>query len=153
MIHVIEAEESSLKENQLTFRQLVLANLPQFLDLRGLARYRPLHDFNPSPHRGSDGGCVCRRPGNHSDHADSGILRSTVMHPVPQISQPGLEACGIVFMNNGSVRDHGRFPGNRSPFSCGVEEGNIHCRVGMEIVGFSRLGVGMEYIVDTAAFL
>lgn len=138
---------------KLTFRQLVLVDLSQFLDLRRLPRQRPFNELDSPPDRSPDHGRVRHCLRHHLDDADPWVVGPAVVHPIFEIAQPALERGRIVFVDDVAVGDHGCYPGDGGPFARGIEEGNVDCRVRFEVVCFSGFGVGVEDVVDAAAFL
>lgn len=75
------------------------------------------------------------------------------MLAVTQVAKPGLEGRGIVFLYGLAVGEDGGFAGDGRPFTSGIEEGDVDCRVGGYVVGLAGFGVGMEYQVDASSFL
>ena len=66
------------------------------------------------------------------------------MLAVPQVSEPGFESGGVVFMYHVAVSDDICLPADRSPFAARVEEGDVDFGVGFQVIGFAGFGVGVE---------
>ena len=66
------------------------------------------------------------------------------MLAIPQISKPRLESRRVVFTDYLAVGNNICFAADGSPFAGRVKESNIDLRVRLQVVRFSRLGVGVE---------
>jgi hypothetical protein len=75
------------------------------------------------------------------------------MLSIAQVTNPGLQAGGVVLVDDGAVgEDRGR-AGEGGPFAGGVQEGDVDVPVGGEVVGLAGFGVGVEEEVDAAVLL
>jgi hypothetical protein len=96
---------------------------------------------------------IRRRQQIDLDNPNSRILRSAIMLSIAQVTNPGLQAGGVVLVDDGAVgEDRGR-AGEGGPFAGGVQEGDVDVPVGGEVVGFAGFGVGVEEEVDAAVLL
>lgn len=119
------------KPRGLTLHDLLLAQLPQLLHIRRLARNHALSNLKPARDSGAVRNRVRRRLGVDLDDADAGVLRPAVVLAVAQVADPGLEVAGIVFAHDVAVRDDGGFAGDGGPFARRVQEGDVDGWVGV----------------------
>jgi len=75
------------------------------------------------------------------------------MDTVTEITKPSLECRAVVLGNKASIRANTSIASNGSPLSRGVDERNVDVRVSIEVVGLTRLCVGVEEKVNAASLL
>lgn len=75
------------------------------------------------------------------------------MFPIPQIAQPRFQRYRVIFAYHCTISNDVCLSRDGSPLAGRIEKGNIDLRVGLQIVGFAGLGVGMKYEIDAIAFL
>ena len=75
------------------------------------------------------------------------------MCTILEISEPGLQSWGVVFLDHVAGSEDRGGAGNRCPFAGGIEEGDVDVRVGIDVAGLARFGVGVEDEVDAVIFL
>ena len=75
------------------------------------------------------------------------------MSAVAQVTEPSLQGRGVVLADKLAVSGDSSGAGDGSPFTGGVEEGDIDGGVRGQVVGFAGFGVGVEEEVYAAGFL
>lgn len=75
------------------------------------------------------------------------------MLAISQVTNPRLEAGGIVLLDRRAVRLDRRLAADRRPFARRRQEGDVDVRVVLQIVRLARLRVGVEEKVETVRFL
>lgn len=140
---------------QLTLLELRLVEVSELVDLGGLTSGNTLGELDKvaesTSSRSGDG--VLSSLGLDLDEDDSGVLRATVVLAVTEVTQPGLEAGGVVLADLLAVGLNGGNTGDGSPLAGGLEEGQVDVIVRLEVIGLARLAVGVEDEVDTVALL
>ena len=137
----------------LTLLQLLLAKLPQLVDLRRRAGDSPFDNIRTPAQRSPSRNCICCCESLDLDDTNPRVFRSSIMLAIFQVAKPCLQGRRIVFADHLTISDNVGFAGNRGPFAGGVEEGNVDLRFGLEVIGFAGFGVGVEEEVNAATFL
>lgn len=137
----------------LTFLQLLLTKLPQFVDLRRCTSDSPLHNIRTPPQRSPRSNCICRCQSLDLDDANPRVFWSPIVFAVLQIAKPRFQGGRIVFANHLTVSDNVGLARDGGPFAGGIEEGDVDFRLRLEIVGFARFSIGVEQEVNAASFL
>lgn len=75
------------------------------------------------------------------------------MLAITKIAEPGFQRGRVVLLDDVAVNFDGCMSRNRCPLARVVDEANVDRRVGLEIVGLSGLGVGMEEKVEAITLL
>jgi hypothetical protein len=145
--------KSAISVRRAPIRDLGGADLPQIVDLGGLAR------DSTSGHLGNPAEDVLRnervRSGGGLDpnDTDAGIILRAVVLAIAEITQPCLERRAIMLLDERTVRDDARLPGDGSPLSRSVGEGDVDVGIARQVIGLARLGVRVEEKVDAAGLL
>jgi hypothetical protein len=132
---------------------LTLTNLPQFAHRRRLALYNALHHLHGPSNHSLSSNLVCSSLGLNLDHANSRIILTAIVCTITQVAEPCLQSGRIIFLDGGAVGEDAGFAGDGGPLAAVVEEGDVDGGVGGDVVGLTRLGVGVEDQVDAAEFL
>lgn len=141
--------------NQLTLLELRLVQVSELVDLSGLASDNTLGELNrvaeSTGSRSGDG--VLSSLGLDLDEDDSGVFGTTVVLAVTEVTQPCLEAGGVVLADLLAIGLDGGDTGDGSPLARGLEEGEVDVVVRLEVIGLAGLAVGVEDEVDAVALL
>jgi hypothetical protein len=132
---------------------LLLAELPQFVDLWRLARNNSLCHLHAPANSVLPHNSIGSSLGGNSNNADTRIIRSAIVLSITKVAQPGFQSRRVVFLDDGAIGDDLRGAGHGGPFAGGVEEGDVDVGVGRDVGGLARLGVGVEDEVDSFVFL
>jgi hypothetical protein len=134
-------------------RDLLGGDLPQIVDLGGLASDSAGGYLGDPAHNvlGNEG--IGSRRRLDTNNTDTGVVLRPIVGAISQISQPGLQRLVVVLLDQRSICDDASLSSNGSPFSGGVDEGDVDVRVAGEVVGLAGLCVGMEEKIDTLRFL
>ena len=128
--------------------QLLLAQMPELVDLRRLARNHTLSNLDRTADCGGTRSSILRRLARDLDHNDTRILGTTIVLSITEVAEPGFEGGGVVLADLFAVGLDGGFAANAGPFAGVVEEAEVDVRMGFEVVGFAGFGVGVEDEVD-----
>ena len=66
------------------------------------------------------------------------------MCAVAEVTEPGFQGWGVIFLDGGAIGEDLCFAGDGSPLTGGVEEGDVDGGVGGDVIGLAGLGVGVE---------
>ncbi len=133
--------------------QLRLVKFANVIKTRRLASNSALGDLHRAAHHVPVEQRIRDALGLDAYGADARILRPAVVLPIAEITHPGFQLLGVVLLDDGAVGVDTRGAAYAGPLAAGVEEGDVDGRIGFEVVGFSRFGVGEEEDVDAAALL
>ena len=70
------------------------------------------------------------------------------MGAITEVTDPGLQGWGVVFLDDRSVSDDTGLARNAGPRAVGGEEGDIYVAVVLDVVGLSGFSVGVEEQVN-----
>jgi hypothetical protein len=104
---------------------LLLTDLPQLIDLWGVPRQRTLHHLYAPTHHIPPRGRIRNRLCLHLDDPNPRIIRPTVVFPIPEIPQPGLQSRAVVFLDGLAVGQDAGGAGDGCPFAGGIEERDV----------------------------
>lgn len=127
--------------------------MPQLVHLRRLACHNALCDLNRASDRRLPADSVLRGLGRDLDDADAGILGSTIVLAVAEVTQPRFERGRVVLAYLFAVGLDFGGAGDGGPFAGAVDEADVYFAVLGEVVGFAGFGVGVEEEVDAVALL
>lgn len=131
----------------------LLAELPQLVNRRGLARNNTLSDLHAPANSILPRNSIDSSLSGNANDANTRIIWSAIVLSITQVAQPGFQGGGVVFLDNGAVGNDLGGARDGSPFAGGVEEGDIDMGVGGDVRGFAGLGVGVENEVDALVSL
>jgi hypothetical protein len=124
-LYLIFAAVDTLLMTRPPLLTLLLTDLPQLIDLWRISRERPLHHLHAPADHVPPRGRIRNRLRLHLDDPDPRIIRPTIMFPIPEIPQPGLQGGAVVFLDGLAIGQDVGGPGDRCPFACGIEEGDV----------------------------
>lgn len=131
----------------------LLIDLAKSIDLRGLACDGALDHLDAPADEGALRHGVRGGDGLDFDDADARVVLAAVVGAVAQVTDPGLEGRGVVFLDDGAVGDDACGARDAGPAAVGGAEGDVDVRVGFEVVGFAGFGVCVEEEIDATGFL
>ena len=132
---------------------LLLAELPQFVDLWRLARNNSLCHLHAPANSVLPHNSIGSSLGGNSNNADTRIIRSAIVLSITKVAQPGFQSRRVVFLDDGAIGDDLRGAGHGGPFAGGVEEGDVDVWIGINVRGLAGFGIGVEDEVDATVFL
>jgi hypothetical protein len=127
--------------------------MPQLVDLGSGTSDRTLRDLNRAADKVLAGDGIGDGLGVDVDQTNARILWTTIVLAVAEVSQPGLEALGVVLADAGSVGLDLGGAGDGSPLAAGIDEADVDVGGVVEVVGLAGLGVGVEDEVDAVTLL
>ena len=137
----------------LTLLHLRLGDMSQLIHLRRLAGNDALGQFNRTSNDILAANSIMSLRRRHRNQTNTRVLGSTIMRAVAEVAEPSLQRRGIVLLDTGAIRLDLGFAGDGRPLAAGVQKAQVDLRVGLEVVGFTGFGVGVEDEVETVAFL
>jgi hypothetical protein len=127
--------------------------MPQLVDLGSRTSDGTLRDLNRAADEVLAGDGIGDSLGVDVDQTNARILWTTVVLAVAEVSQPGLQALGVVLADTRAVGLNLCGTGDGSPLAVGVDEADVDIGGVVEIVSLAGLGVGVKDEVDAVALL
>ena len=113
----------------LTLSQLSLAHFPDTVNRRDITLNSTFNLVHRSPHNTLPRKDMRRNLGLESDNPNPGIFRTTIMHTITHITEPGLQSRRVVFLHDFRAGDEMGRAGDGSPGAAdGVQEGHVDFR-------------------------
>lgn len=113
----------------LTLSQFSLAHFSNTVDRRDIAFNSTFNLIKRSPHNTLPRNDMRGNLGFESDHSNPGVFRTTVMHTIAHIPEPGLQGRRVVFLHDFRAGDEMGRAGDGSPGAAdGVQERHVDFR-------------------------
>lgn len=133
--------------------ELLLVQVPQLVHTRCLASCHTLSELHKAADSSLLAHSILRSNGLDLDNTDSWVVWATIVLAVTEVTDPCLESGRVVLVDDAAVSLDASLAGKGSPFAGVVQEAEVDVRVGLEVIGLARLGVGVEDEVNAVALL